>query len=104
MTTQYTNAAEMLPLPRVAILSESRRDGQECVWCGDEPSLSLGLRIAVIRGVLNRFAPRACQSCARREAARVLAVHVRTCQKCAGRRYCVDALALSKLAHDGATS
>jgi hypothetical protein len=89
----------MLPLPCVATLDAERRDGQKCVWCSGDPSVSLGPRIGVVRGYLERFQPRACLSCVTGEAARVYGIHRRNCRRCGGATYCPDGRALYALAH-----
>ncbi|GKQ36907.1 hypothetical protein [Streptomyces sp. A012304] len=98
MNAGFVNAAEMLAVPKAARLARARVTGQLCVWCGKTPEMGIGPRLSVIDGVLQRWLPRACQSCASREAARVYGIHIRTCPRCSHRDYCPDSRALHALA------
>lgn len=98
MNPGFVSAVEMLPVPRAAGLPVERVDGKFCVWCGGATSVELGGRLSVVGGMLRRWEPRACHSCARREAGRVYGIHVTTCARCTHREYCPDARALYELA------
>lgn len=97
MNPQYADGLEMLPMPQAVTLTDVQIDGAVCVWCSGTPELKLGPRISVVGGSLSRWWPRACRSCVAREAGRVYAVHIRSCQRCTGRAYCLDGRALHAL-------
>jgi len=94
----FVCAVEMLPVPKAAGLARKRIAGTCCVWCGQTAALALGTRLSVIDGTLKRWEPRACQSCARREAGRVYDIHITRCARCSHRDYCPDSHALHELA------
>ncbi|MFD9394796.1 hypothetical protein ACFWBB_29880 [Streptomyces sp. NPDC060000] len=98
MNSDFVNAAEILPVPKAAGLPSERIEGKRCVWCGGTASMDLGPRLSVITGVLKRWEPRGCRSCARREAGRVHDIHITTCARCTHRDYCPDSNALYALA------
>lgn len=101
MTTGYTCAAAMLPMPRTAGLASEQMDGTVCVWCARTPDgggIVLGPRISVIGGSLRRWEPRACRPCASRQAARVYGIHIGTCARCSHGDFCPDSHALHRLA------
>jgi hypothetical protein len=94
----FVNAPEMLPVPKAAGLAPERVEGKRCVWCGSAASVELGPRLSVVDGALKRWEPRACRSCARREAGRVYDIHITTCARCTHRDYCPDSQGLYTLA------
>lgn len=98
MNPDYVRPAEMLPVPKAAGLASERVDGKRCVWCSGAASMELGTRLSVIDGTLKRWEPRACRSCARREAGRVYDIHIGACARCTHGDYCPDARALYTLA------
>ncbi|MEH0582829.1 hypothetical protein QA942_01445 [Streptomyces sp. B21-106] len=102
MNPGFVGAAEMLAVPRAAGLASERIDGKRCVWCAGPASMDLGPRLSVIDGVLQRWEPRGCRSCVRREAGRVYDIHVTTCARCSHRDYCPDREALARLAGERA--
>lgn len=102
MNAGFVCAAEMLPVPRVAGLPAEQIAGKCCVWCGDPASMDLGARISPLGGTLQRWEPRACRSCAGREAERVYGLHITTCARCSHRDYCPDREALVRLAGERA--
>ncbi|MER7738907.1 hypothetical protein ABTX34_11370 [Streptomyces sp. NPDC096538] len=96
----FVCAPELLPVPRPDRVHPEQAAGRACVWCGKEPTIDLGTRLSTHTGAVQSWAPRACQPCAAREAARVLAIHVTNCHRCRGRDGCPDARALRQLAAD----
>ena len=97
----FASAAEMLPTPKVADLTDAQIDGSVCVWCERTPDgggIKLGPRIRPTARSVERWFPRACRACAGREAARVYKIHVTTCARCGHRDYCPDSQALYALA------
>jgi hypothetical protein len=100
----FVNAAEMLRVPKAADLAPERVEGKRCVWCGGADTVVLGPRLSVIGGTLNRWHPRGCRPCTRREARRVHGIHITTCARCTHRDYCPDAKALYELALHRQTS
>jgi hypothetical protein len=95
----FVRAVELLPVPRPDRIHPEQAAGRACVWCGEgEPSVSLGARLTTRLGAVNSWAPRSCEACAVREAARVLAIHVTNCYRCCVRDGCADARALRRLA------
>ena len=98
MNPGFVNAPEMLPVPKAAGLATERVEGKRCVWCGAAATVELGPRLSVVDAALQRWEPRACRSCARREASRVYDIHIRTCARCSHGEYCPDARALYTLA------
>ena len=101
MNPDDANAGEMLRVPTAAGLDDERVAGRRCVWCGGLPTMVLGPRLSVLEGMLRRWEPRACCSCAGREAGRVYDLHIATCARCTHREYCPDARALYALAGRG---
>lgn len=99
MNPGFVVAVEMLPIPKAVSFSEDQLAGRCCLWCGGHPEIALGVRLSVACGALLRWKPRACQECTRKEAARVYALHVRTCARCTPMVRCQDARALHDLAH-----
>lgn len=99
MNPDFVNALEMLPVPKPDQLAPARISGTHCVWCGSGPAVGLGPRLSVIDGHLERWHPRACTPCTRREAAHVHGIHRTTCPRCTHREYCPDGRALYDLAH-----
>ncbi|MCI3153242.1 hypothetical protein ELQ39_16030 [Streptomyces sp. GB4-14] len=91
-------APELLPVPRPDRIHPEQAAGRTCVWCTAEPTISLGTRMTTRLGTVVSWAPRACHPCAAREAARVLAIHIRSCYRCCVRDGCPDARALRQLA------
>ncbi|MFF1548721.1 hypothetical protein [Streptomyces sp. NPDC058291] len=98
MNDGFVSAAEMLAVPRAADLDGEQVDGKRCVWCSGAASMQLGPRLSVIGGTLQRWEPRGCRPCARREAGRVYGIHITTCARCSHRDYCPDSQALQALA------
>jgi hypothetical protein len=95
----FVRAPELLPVPRPDRIRPEQAAGRLCVWCGEsEPTVGLGSRLTTRLGAVDTWAPRACQPCAAREAARVLAIHVTNCYRCCVRDGCADARALRQLA------
>jgi hypothetical protein len=103
MNVEFVSALEMLPVPKADALTPERVAGTRCVWCGKGVSVILGPRLSVIDAGLERWQPRACASCTRREAARVHAVHLTTCPRCTHWDYCPDSRALYNLANSQPT-
>ncbi len=94
MHPDYVVAAELLAVPRPHTRTAAQADGTVCVWCGDTPDVSLGPRIGVRRGVLYRWLPHACHTCAGRQAARVHQAHRDACFRCTPLEHCPDSRAL----------
>lgn len=99
MNPGFVDVLQMLPVPETAGPLRGRGARGRCVWCGQEPELSLGPRLKVIDRKLHRWMPRACEPCARRKAAQVYASHRGSCARCTEREYCLDARALYCLAN-----
>lgn len=98
MHPRFVRAPELLPVPRPDQIHPEQTAGRACVWCEAEPTIDLGTRMTTRLGAVVSWAPRACQPCAAREAARVLSIHVRSCYRCCVHDRCPDARALRKLA------
>lgn len=101
MTTvhpDFVRAPELLPVPRPDRVHPEQAAGRACVWCAAEPTVPLGTRLTTRLGTVASWAPRACDSCASREAARVLTIHVKNCHLCRSRDRCPDARAFRELA------
>lgn len=98
MHPAFSDAVEMLCVPRIWKLTAPYRHGEVCVWCGEEPTLDLGPRLSSEDGKLVRWLPRSCLDCAAQEAARVHRIHVRVCARCTPFLYCPDSRALHALA------
>ncbi|MFF5801580.1 hypothetical protein [Streptomyces albogriseolus] len=94
----YVRAPELLPVPRPDHIHPEQAAGRACVWCAAEPTIGLGTRMTTRLGAVVSWAPRSCQPCAAREAARVLAIHARSCYRCCVHDRCPDARALRQLA------
>ncbi|MEU9173043.1 hypothetical protein AB0D34_35620 [Streptomyces sp. NPDC048420] len=93
----FVDAHQMLAVPRISTRTEAQTEGRRCVWCSGPASVDLGPRLSARDGILERWEPRACLSCTRREAGRVYDVHVGACARCAPALYCPDARALHSL-------
>ncbi len=94
----YVRAPELLPVPRPDRIHPEQAAGRACVWCTAEPTIGLGTRMTTRLGKVDTWAPRACDGCAARQAARVLTIHVKNCYRCRERDGCLDARALRQLA------
>lgn len=93
----FVNAHQMLAVPRIHTRTKPQIEGRRCVWCRAPATAELGPRLSARDGVLERWEPRACAPCIRREAGRVFRLHVGTCARCTPAVYCVDARALHDL-------
>ena len=102
MNPAFVSAPELLPVPRPDRIQPEQEAGTMCVWCRRTRALpvDLGPRLSTHTGAVRRWRPRACQTCAAREAARVLTIHIDRCGRCTprARYYCEDARALHTLA------
>lgn len=100
--------ATAFPVPRQNSLTPEQIRGAHCVWCSVQltaAAVSLGRRQGSFMGVVGPWFPRACDPCTRAEAGRVLDIHLRSCERCAGvPTYCPDRDELTKLAREGALS
>jgi len=100
MHPDHLQAGELLAVPRPDRVRPEQADGTMCVWCDQPPTVDLGVRLSTSSGHhpggLRRWHPRACQSCAGRYAADVLASHTTRCHACR-RQHCPDARALYEL-------
>lgn len=103
MHPDFVNAVELLPMPAGAQHDLAKFEGTACAWCSVKPSLvlKLGPRVSPVQGKLERWHPIGCRPCVRLEAARVYAIHVRSCARCSHRDYCLDSRALLRLAGGG---
>ena len=97
MDSKFVDAHSMLAVPRLHTRTKAQAEGRTCVWCGGAAHDSLGPRLSTHGGLLERWKPRACHPCIRREAARVYQLHVGACARCLPRAYCPDARALHAL-------
>jgi hypothetical protein len=97
MHPDFVNAPQMLAVPRLNTRTKAQTAGRRCVWCGGPATVRLGPRLSSRNGSLDRWEPRACVPCTRREAARVFSVHIRACARCDAALRCVDARALHEL-------
>lgn len=102
MHPDFVTAVELLPMPKLRGLTPEQVEGGACPWCGTRvqqgTGMSLGPRIGVTVGGIQRWIPRACRPCVGSQAARVHRLHIRTCASCSHRDYCADSRALHRLA------
>ncbi|MEV1063361.1 hypothetical protein [Streptomyces sp. NPDC050263] len=95
----------VLPVPRQNGLTPEQVRGAHCVWCDEHltaAAFDLGRRQGSYMGVYGPWFPRACDSCTRAQAHRVLGIHAVNCPRCSGRSraYCPDGQALRRLAQE----
>lgn len=102
-TVGAADIVTVLGVPRQNNLTPEQVRGAHCVWCATKltaAAVDLGRRQGSYQGVYGPWFPRACDPCTRKEAARILAIHVTSCERCARPlpAYCPDRGALSRLA------
>jgi hypothetical protein len=100
---QSAGIATVFPVPRQNALTPEQVRGANCVWCATPltaAAFDLGRRHGSYMGVYGPWFPRACDSCTRAEASRVLHVHSGACVRCSRPvpAYCPDGEALRRLA------
>jgi hypothetical protein len=100
------DARTLLPLPSLDHMSERQLRGVVCVWGGEElvngMATNLGPRPKKRLGGVYQVFPRACRSCVRKEAGRVLDVHRGSCEQCTNdAALCATSAALEELAKKG---
>lgn len=103
-TQPHAQALELLPVPRIVLLTDLQVRGVTCVWCGvgliAGDVHDLGPRIRPGGGA--SWFPRGCTRCVRNEARHVLAVHGADCGCVPGRRRaCPNRAALQRLITEG---
>jgi hypothetical protein len=109
MTTRDEPAVDgraLLPLPSLDGLVEQQVRGYTCVWGGEalanETAVNLGPRTKKRLGGTYQISPRACRSCVRQQAARVLRIHEGSCEQCTDdASRCGTRAALEQLAREG---
>lgn len=100
------DAPALLPLPSLDYMSERQLRGYVCVWGGEQlvngAAVDLGPRRKKRLGGDYQIFPRACRTCAREAAIRVLRVHRGSCEQCTDDATVCDVrAALDRLAREG---
>ncbi|MFI6251534.1 hypothetical protein [Streptomyces sp. NPDC051016] len=99
MHPAFIDAPGMLAAPTLNTRTVPQAEGGRCAWCSKKPAIALGPRVGVRDGKLERWEPRGCRRCVRREARQAYNRHLRACARCEPTLYCEDARALHALLH-----
>lgn len=100
------DARMLLPIPSMDGLVEQQVRGYMCVWGGEalanETAVNLGPRMKRRPGGTYQIFPRACRSCVKEAATRVLRIHRGVCEQCTDdATACTVRAALEQLAREG---